>query len=218
MDPTLKPEGQSKNQQAIVKPTPMTPGRKLTNPVVRWTPPQTPARTRINNTKRTPTSAKTISRSLLITQAPTSSPALIKSPSLTPAIQNTTQQQTPVRNQLANKPPISAAQAVSRKLIQRSVKLLNAPSGKSSDKVPTAITAPMKLFPSGDIPIKPNSESLAIPQVQIPITKPKLPPQQALLPKENPFAINSELIPHNDRKVEAVFKAPELDAFLLPQS
>ena len=52
----------------------------------------------------------------------------------------------------------------------------------------------------------------------------KLPPQQALLNLkkiraifENPFDINSELIPFQDREVEAVFKAPELDDFLLPQ-
>ena len=43
---------------------------------------------------------------------------------------------------------------------------------------------------------------------------PKLPPQQALLPQGNPFDINSELIPYQDKEVEAVFKAPELDGFL----
>ena len=45
---------------------------------------------------------------------------------------------------------------------------------------------------------------------------PKLPAQQALLPQENPFDINSELIPYKDKEVEAIFKAPELDDFLLP--
>ena len=50
VDPTLKPESQSKSQQASVNPTPITPGRKLTNPVVKWTPPQTSVRTRINST------------------------------------------------------------------------------------------------------------------------------------------------------------------------
>ena len=213
VDPTLKPESQSKSQQALVKPSPMTPGRKLTNPVVKCTPPQTSVRTRINSTKNTPTSAKAIPRTLLNTPAPTSSPALIKSPSSSPAIQNTTLQQTPVRKQLVNRPPISAAQDVSRK--QRSVKLLHAPKVNSSDNVPTAITPPIKLFPSGDTPIKPNNENLDTPEVQISITKPKIPPQQALLPQENPFDINSELIPYNDREVEAVFKAPELDDFLL---
>ena len=43
---------------------------------------------------------------------------------------------------------------------------------------------------------------------------PRLPPQQALLPQENPFDINSEVIPYPDKEVEAVFKAPELNDFL----
>ena len=38
---------------------------------------------------------------------------------------------------------------------------------------------------------------------------PKLPPQQALLPQENPFDINSELTPYQNKEVEAVFKAPD---------
>ena len=51
----------------------------------------------------------------------------------------------------------------------------------------------------------------------MPITPmPKLPPQQALLPPENPFDISSELIPYQDKEVEVVFKAPGLDDFLLP--
>ena len=36
------------------------------------------------------------------------------------------------------------------------------------------------------------------------------------MPQENPFDINSELIPHQEKEVEAVFKAPESDDFLLP--
>ena len=45
---------------------------------------------------------------------------------------------------------------------------------------------------------------------------PKLPAKQVLLPQENHFDINSELIPHQEKEVEAVFKVPELDDFLLP--
>ena len=33
---------------------------------------------------------------------------------------------------------------------------------------------------------------------------------------KNPFDINSELVPHQEKEVKAVFKAPELDDFLLP--
>ena len=59
--------------------------------------------------------------------------------------------------------------------------------------------------------------SLDIPQFKAPIASmPKLPPQQALLPQENPFDINSKLIPYQDKEVEAVFKALELEDFLLP--
>ena len=42
--PMLKPEYQSKSQQTLAKPTPLTPGRKVINPVVRWIPSQTPAK------------------------------------------------------------------------------------------------------------------------------------------------------------------------------
>ena len=74
-----------------------------------------------------------------------------------------------------------------------------------------------KLFPSTDTSIHTGNESLEVPQLKMPMAPiPKLPPQQVLLPQENPFVINSELIPHNDKEVEAVFKTPELDDFLLP--
>ena len=115
-----------------MKPTPITPGRKVLNPVVRWTPSQTPAKTRL---KSTPSSAKVTPRSLLNTPVQSQTPTLTRTLSLTPATQNIAHQQTPVRGQLINKTPISAAQAVSRKLIQKSVKLLNAPKLKPSDKL-----------------------------------------------------------------------------------
>ena len=82
-------------------------------------------------------STKVTPRSLLNTPVQSQTPILIRTPTTKPATQNISHQQTPVRNQLINKPPISAAQAVSRKLIQKSVKLLNAPRSKSSDKIPT---------------------------------------------------------------------------------
>ena len=43
-----------------------------------------------------------------------------------------------------------------------------------------------------------------------------LPLQQCLLPQNNPFDIGSDLIPFQDREVEAIFKSPEMDDFLLP--
>ena len=36
------------------------------------------------------------------------------------------------------------------------------------------------------------------------------------MPQNNPFGINSELVPFQEQEVEAVFKTPELDDFLLP--
>ena len=75
----------------------------------------------------------------------------------------------------------------------------------------------MKLFPSTDTSIHPGNESLELPQPKLPIAPmSKLPHKQALLPQENPFDINSELIPYQDKEVEAVLKAPDLDDFLLP--
>ena len=73
-----------------------------------------------------------------------------------------------------------------------------------------------KLIPSTDPCIHTGNEGLEVPQLKIPIAPmPKLPHQQALLPQQNPFDINSELIPYQDKEVEAVFKAPELKDFIL---
>ena len=120
IDPTLKPESQSKSQQTLLKPTPITPGRrKVSSPFVGRTPAQTPANTKLRSP---PSSAKVTPRSLLNTPVQSKTPTLIRTPTTQPATQNIAHQQTPVRNQLINKTPISAAQAVSRKLIQKSVK------------------------------------------------------------------------------------------------
>ena len=57
---------------------------------------------------------------------------------------NSTSKQTPVRSQQIIKTPISSAQQSSRKLIQRSVKLLNSPRSTTN----TSLPLPVKLFPS----------------------------------------------------------------------
>ena len=41
-------------------------------------------------------------------------------------------------------------------------------------------------------------------------------PQQCLLPQNNPFDIGWDLIPFQHREVEAIFKSPGMDDFLLP--
>ena len=122
----------------------------MLNPVVRWTPSQTPAKSR---PKSTPFSAKVTPRSLLNTPVQYKSPTFTRSPSLTPGKQNIAHQQTPIRSHLINKTPISAAQAISRKLIQKSVKLLNAPKLKPSHKLYPEVTPNVKLSPSNDTPI-----------------------------------------------------------------
>ena len=110
---------------------------------------------------------------------------LTKTPSLTLGKQNTTHQQTPVRSQLITKTPISAAQAVSRKLIQKSVKMLNTPKHKPNVKSYPQVNPNAKLFPSNDTSIHTGNESLEVPQLEMPIDPmPKLPPQQGLLPQE----------------------------------
>ena len=45
---------------------------------------------------------------------------------------------------------------------------------------------------------------------------PKLPRQQPLMPQENPFDLQSDLIPYQDKEMEPVFKTLDLDDFLLP--
>ena len=93
--------------------------------------------------------------------------------------------QTPVRKQMVNKTPISAAQAVSRKLVQKSVKLLNTPRSRSSSTTSTDTMPPVKLFPSNDTTNSTGNESLIIRQLKVPFPPvPKLPSQQALLPQK----------------------------------
>ena len=84
VDPTLKPESQSKSQQTLAKPTAITPGRKVLNPVVRWTPSHTPVRSKL---KGTPSSAKVTPRSLLNTPMQPQTPLTTNTPSLTAGTQ-----------------------------------------------------------------------------------------------------------------------------------
>ena len=67
-------------------------------------------------------------------------------------------------------------------------------------------------MPFTDIPQ--TEEGLETSQLKLPVSR--LPAKQVMLPQENPFDINSKLIPHQEKEAEAVFKAPELDDFLLP--
>ena len=152
-------------------------------------------------------------------------------------IPNSTSKQTPVRSQQIIKTPISSAQQASRKLIQRSVKLLNTPKSTSNTSLPSQV----KLFPStqhdhvntrsnedtitdrnltanrGLSTDKHVDETTSAPNFRQPLANiPKLPPQQTLMPQENPFDIQSDLIPHQEKEMEPIFKTSVLDDFLLP--
>ena len=117
------------------------------------------------------------------------------------------------------KAPISSAQTAGRKLLQKSVRLLNTPPHKAPIKLPTDDRTPvakpplpMWKEPSLDV----TSKELDIPISTIKPTIHPLPPQQCLLPQDNPFDIGSDLIPFQDREVKAIFKSPKMDDFLLP--
>ena len=95
--------------------------------------------------------------------------------------------------------------------------MLNTPKLKTPDKITPPTPKPVAPFPVRDQSLNTETSPIEIPLAKPPgPPAPKLPPQQALMPQNNPFDINSELIPFQEQEVEAVFKTPELDDFLLP--
>ena len=125
-------------------------------------------------------------------------------------------QQTPIRPHNIVKTPISSVQTAGRKLIKRSVRLLNTPPHKIPIRLPldtqTPVARPPLRLPPFELP--PQEFEVPMPRINPPIQP--LPPQQCLLPQDNPFDIGTDLIPFQDREVEAIFKSPEMDDFLLP--
>ena len=229
IDPTLKPESQSKSQQTLLKPTLMTPNKRSTTELVRWTPSQSPTKTKatLKDSQKTPVHVQ--------------NPASIQTPLSTQTAPKRTCKQTPATDQVITKTPISSAQKASRKLIQKSMEFLNTPRSKPNTSVPL----PMKLFPpsqqhdqtnmrlddstrshadkslhadrNSDTNRHVHVDSSNIPHLKVPMAPiPKILPQQNLLAQENPYDIQSDLIPFQDREVEPIFKTPELDDFLLP--
>ena len=95
--------------------------------------------------------------------------------------------------------------------------MLNTPKLKTPDKIAPQTPRPVAPFSLRDQSLNTESSPIEIPLAK-PLSPPapKLPPQQSLMPLNNPFDINSELIPFQEQEVEAVFKTPELDDFLLP--
>ena len=142
---------------------------------------------------------------------------VIQTPAVPRRISHGTPNQNPVRYTVSNQPSLSPAQLASRKLIQKSVKMLNTPKLKVPDKIAPQSTKPVPPFPLRDQSLNTETSPIGISLAKPPGSPaPKLPPQQALMPQNNPFDINSELIPFQEQEVEAVFKTPELDDFLLP--
>ena len=212
VDPDLKPENQAKSKKVHLKPTIQTPIKS---------PAQTPVtiKTPVSRLK-TPgivNSPPIVPGSLSNTPARINTPVVIQTPAGPRRIPHSTPNQTPVRHSVSNQPNLSPAQIVSRKLIQKSVKMLNTPKLKAPGKITPPTPKPVAPFPLRDQSLNTETGPIEIPLVKPPgPPAPKLPPQQALIPQNNPFDINSELIPFQEQEVEAVFKTPELDDFLLP--
>ena len=155
--------------------------------------------------------------SLLNTPARTNAPVIMQTSAGPRKIPNNIPKQTPVRHTVSNQPDLSPAQLASRKLIQKSVKMLNTPKLKAPDKITPPTPIPVAPFSLRDQSLNTETSPIEIPLAKPPgPLAPKLPPQQALMPQNKPFDINSELIPFQEQEVEAVFKTPELDDFLLP--
>ena len=202
----------------MAQPKLTVPNQRPIKPVVRWTPSKTPTRPIARNPNL---SAKSNPVNIQKTPVQVQTPVMnrgIMSKQNTP---NSTSKQTPVRSQQIIKTPISSAQQASRKLIQRSVKLLNIPRSTAN----TSLPSPVKLFPSTqhDHVITRSSddtlpdrnltanrslstdkhvdETTSAPNFRQPLANiQKLPPQQTLMPQENPFDIQSDLIPHQEKK------------------
>ena len=87
------------------------------------------------------------------------------------------------------KTPISSAQTAGRKLLQKSVRLLNTPPHETPIKLPTDTQTPVARPPLPLPPLDVISKELDIP---MPTIKPTMQPlllQQCLLPQNNPFNI-----------------------------
>ena len=212
VDPDLKPESQAKSKKLLLKPTIQTPIKS---------PAQTPVTIKTPVSRlRTPgivNSPPIVPGSLLNTPARTNAPVVIQTPAGPRRIPHNIPNQTPVRHTVSSQPNLSPAQLASRKVIQKSVKMLNTPKLKTSDKKVPQTPQPVAPFPLRDQTFNTEASPVEIPLAKPPGQHaPKLPPQQALMPQINPFDINSELIPFQEQEVEAVFKTPELDDFLLP--
>ena len=120
---------------------------------------------------------------------------VVQTPAGPRRIPHGTTNQTPVRHTVSSQPNLSPAQIASRKLIQKSVKMLNTPKLKVPDKIAPQTTKPVAPFHLRDQSLNTETSPIEIPLIKpLGPPAPKLPPQQALMPQNNPFDIKSELM------------------------
>ena len=117
-----------KSKKVLLKPTIATPVKspaatpgESTRPIV-----NTPT------VVRTPTASRNSPRSLVNTPLGNKIPSIIKTPLSHASPAQAQNQQTPLRPQMFIKTPISPVQSAGRKLIQKSVRLLNTPPHKNT--------------------------------------------------------------------------------------
>ena len=147
VDPDLKPENKAKSKKFLLKPTIQTPIK---------IPAQTPVTVKTPVSRlRTPVivnSPPIVPGSLLNTPARTNAPVVIQTPAA-PSIPHNTPNLTPVSHNVSSQPNLSPAQLASRKLIQKSVKMLNTSKLKTSDKIAPQTPQPVAPFPLRDQPL-----------------------------------------------------------------
>ena len=156
--------------------------------------------------------------SLSNTPARTNTPVVIQTPAGPRRILHSIPKQTPVRHTISNQPNLSPAQLASRKLIQKSVNMLNTPKLKVPDTMAPQTPKPVAPFPLRDQSLNTEPSPIEIPLAKPPGPfAPKLPPQQALMPQNNPFDINSELNPPSkNRKWKLYLKLMNWMIFFYP--
>ena len=115
--------------------------------------------------------------SLLNTPARTNTPVVIQTPAGPRRVPHIIPKQTPVRHTVSNKLSLSPAQLASRKLIQKSIKMLNTPKLKTPDKIAPQIPKPVAPFPLRDQSLHTETSP-----IEIPLAKPPGPPAPKLPP------------------------------------
>ena len=140
-------------------------------------PPGTSTRSIVNTPTvvRTPAVSRNSPKSLVNTPLRNKIPSIIKTPLSHNSPVQAQNQQTPHKPQMFIKTPISPVQTAGRKLLQKSVRLLNTPPHKTPIKLPTDTKTPVVRPPLPFPPLDVTSKELDIPMPTInPSTHPLL--------------------------------------------